>query len=125
MGKLHLGDTPSNLVEEHFNTIGRETEGYSGSDLAVTVREALMEPLCQCQTSEYFYKTDGSYLPCAATQPGAEKMTLMDVPSALLKAPPVTFEHFMTVIHRGGGATVSPDELTKFEEWTKEFGQEG
>jgi len=125
MGKLHLGDTPSNLVEEHFNTIGRETEGYSGSDLAVTVREALMEPLRQCQTSEYFYKTDGSYLPCAATQPGAEKMTLMDVPSALLKAPPVTFEHFMTVIHRGGGATVSPDELTKFEEWTKEFGQEG
>jgi hypothetical protein len=31
----------------------------------------------------------------------------------------------MTVLHRGGGATVAQDELTRFEDWTKEFGQEG
>lgn len=124
MAKLHLGDTPSNLVEENFNTVGRETEGYSGSDLAVVVREALMEPLRQCQIAQYFFKDmNGNYLPCDQNHPQKEKMTLMDVPSELLKAPPVTFEHFMTVINRGGGATVSPDELTKFEEWTKEFGQ--
>jgi len=126
MGKLHLGDTPSNLVQENFDVIGKETEGYSGSDLAVTVREALMEPLRQCQIATHFYLTpEGFYLPCEKERKDAKKMTLMDVPSELLKAPPVTFEHFMTVIHRGGGATVSPDELTKFEEWTKEFGQEG
>lgn len=125
MAKLHLGDTPSNLVQENYDTIGNETSGYSGSDLATTVREALMEPLRQCQSAEYFYKTEGSYLPCIESTPGAEKMTLMEVPSELLKAPPVTFQHFLTVIHRGGGATVSPDELTRFTQWTKEFGQEG
>lgn len=34
--------------------LGRRTEGYSGSDIAVVVREALMEPLRKCQVSEYF-----------------------------------------------------------------------
>ena len=56
---------------------------------------------------------------------GARKMTLMEVDSNALMAPDVTFMHFLMVINRGGGATVAPEELTRFEEWTKEFGQEG
>ena len=87
MAKLNLGDTPSNLVQENFDTIGRETDGYSGSDLATTVREALMEPLRQCQVAEYFFKTNGSYLPCDASTPGAEKMTLMEVVSNVFFVP--------------------------------------
>ena len=53
------------------------------------------------------------------------KMTLMEVDSNALMAPDVTFMHFLMVVNRGGGATVAPEELTRFEEWTKEFGQEG
>merc|ERR1711871_514454 len=56
MAKLHLGkETPHNLSEENFKTIGIKTEGYSGSDLSTTVREALMEPLRECQVATHFY----------------------------------------------------------------------
>ena len=56
MAKLHLGkETPNNLTEDNFQTIGQKTEGYSGSDLATTVREALMEPLRECQMAAHFY----------------------------------------------------------------------
>lgn len=208
MAKLHLGkETPHNLSEENFKTIGIKTEGYSGSDLSTTVREALMEPLRECQVATHFYPqrdretgeerwlpvtstvtlrfnirldtpevggivsqakegssgsvtgTIVSYNPssnemviahasaafrvaplkvtgvAATVAPisvtdsplpgGARKMTLMEVDSNALMAPDVTFMHFLMVINRGGGATVAPEELTRFEEWTKEFGQEG
>ena len=42
-----------------------------------------------------------------------------------LKVPVVTMDHFRQVLERGGGATVGPDELTQFESWTHEFGQDG
>lgn len=127
MAKLHLGDTPHELSEANFNSIGENTPGYSGSDLSTLTREALMEPLRVCQTATHFVLRDNGqfWYPCKPETAGAKKMTLMDVPSSMLRAPNVTFEHFMTVIQRGGGATVAPEELTRFEEWTSEFGQEG
>lgn len=45
MFQLNLGDTPNNLTHEEFQVLGERAEGYSGSDIAVVVREALMEPL--------------------------------------------------------------------------------
>ena len=54
-----------------------------------------MEPLRRCQTSQYFYQhvpgSEGDWLPCDARQPGAQKMTLMEVPEKLLKCPDVTY----------------------------------
>ena len=84
-----------------------------------------MEPLRRCQTSQHFHQDKGWYLPCNAGDYGAEKMTLMDVPEKLLKCPDVTYEDFCSVLDRGGGATVGPDELKQFEDWTEQFGQEG
>lgn len=45
MVKLHLGDTPHNLAEADFQRLGQMTEGASGSDIKVLVKEAMMEPL--------------------------------------------------------------------------------
>lgn len=65
MFKLNLGDTPNNLEEEHFQNLGEVSEGYSGSDIAVVVREALMEPLRKCQTAKQFLKDEeGKFHPC-------------------------------------------------------------
>ena len=52
-------------------------------------------------------------------------MEFTDEQTQRLQTPIVSKDHFMTVLERGGGATVSPEELTKFEDWTHEFGQEG
>jgi vacuolar protein-sorting-associated protein 4 len=65
MFKLNLGDTPNCLTEEDFQRMGDMSEGYSGSDIAVVVREALMEPLRKCQTAKQFYNDpEGNFLPC-------------------------------------------------------------
>ena len=49
MVKLHVGDTPNSLTEENFEELGDMTEGSSGSDISVLVREALMNPLRKTQ----------------------------------------------------------------------------
>merc|ERR1712212_1146914 len=44
MFKLNMGDTPHNISEEDFRDLGRRTDGYSGSDISIVVRDALMQP---------------------------------------------------------------------------------
>eukprot|EP00636_Phaeomonas_parva_P003323 CAMPEP_0118850020 /NCGR_PEP_ID=MMETSP1163-20130328/51_1 /TAXON_ID=124430 /ORGANISM="Phaeomonas parva, Strain CCMP2877" /LENGTH=479 /DNA_ID=CAMNT_0006782217 /DNA_START=176 /DNA_END=1615 /DNA_ORIENTATION=+ len=54
MFKLHIGNTPNNISPEQFDRLGDITEGCSGSDISVIVREALMEPLRKCRTAKQF-----------------------------------------------------------------------
>lgn len=51
-------------------------------------------------------------------------MQLWDVPSEKLKAPDVSMKAFETVL-RNSVSSVSKEELEKYVEWTKQFGQEG
>ena len=44
MFKLNLGqETAHSLTEENFRELGQRTEGYSGADVALVVRDALMQ----------------------------------------------------------------------------------
>eukprot|EP00939_MAST-03C_sp_MAST-3C-sp1_P003476 g3476.t1 len=72
MFKLHMGDTKNNLgkwatkpapggdedakiaTNPNFVELGKKTEGFSGSDINVVVREALMQPVRKCQSAKYF-----------------------------------------------------------------------
>ena len=146
MVKIHLGDTPNNLSENDFDTLGRLTEGASGSDITVLVKEALMEPLRRCQQAQQFLPVGEFLFPCEqypncpycppklSTDPpnknydcskcGAKRMALWDVPSEKLKAPDVSVKDFESVL-RHSHSTVSKDELEEYTKWTKEFGQAG
>jgi len=48
MFKIRLGKTPNNLSEEDFFELGKATEGYSGSDITIVVKEAMMMPVRRC-----------------------------------------------------------------------------
>lgn len=147
MVKLNLGDTPNSLQEEDFEKIGEITEGASGSDIKVLVKEALMEPLRRCQQAKQFLvNKDGNYIPCEkypncsecppklSSDPndkdykcqrcGAKRMQLWDVPPDKLQAPLVKVEDFEKVM-RHSCSTVSEEEHKRFTEWTKLFGQDG
>jgi vacuolar protein-sorting-associated protein 4 len=154
MFKLNLGDTPNSLTDADFNALGENSEGYSGSDVAVVVREALMEPLRKCQTAKQFYiNPEGFYVPCA-TYPnclqcpmalnfpqegvssappgvhtvcaacGVHRMTLYDVPGEKLLVPVIDMQDFQKALKKAH-SSVGTDELEKFVTWTEEFGQEG
>mmetsp|Transcript_19492 Transcript_19492/g.28022 ORF Transcript_19492/g.28022 Transcript_19492/m.28022 type:complete len:451 (+) Transcript_19492:75-1427(+) len=153
MFKVHLGNTPHDITDEEFEDLGRQTEGYSGSDISVLVREALMEPLRKCQVAKQFYQNEaGMFLPCVEypncprcpmilsdTPPcgsdgkgsgmqcphcGAVRLTLYDIATEQLEVPKVTYSDFVRALRRSH-SSVGTDELERFVNWTAEFGQEG
>jgi len=146
MVKIHLGDTPNSLTEDDFDQLGEITDGASGSDIKVLVKEALMQPLRTCQKAQQFRKEGEFLVPCAnypncskcppklstdkkgknydCKHCGAVRMQLWDVPPEKLKAPDVQFSDFEKVL-KHAFSTVSEDELKEYDDWTKQFGQEG
>ena len=140
MVRLNLGATPNDLEEEDYERLGEITQGASGSDIKVLVKEALMEPLRRCQQAKQFIiSKEGNYTPCdqhpncphcpseaksTCKKCGAVRMQLWDVPSAKLQAPVVSRTDFERVM-RHSVSTVSEEELKRFQEWTKLFGQDG
>ena len=119
-----LKGTFHNLSEQEIIRVAEMTEGYSGADVKILSREAAMLSIRELQESKYFKEYQGKYYACNANDPGAQQKNLMDLPSDLVAVPPVTFQHFATSITKIR-PSVSPNDLGRFEDWTKEFGQEG
>ncbi|XP_042462131.1 protein SUPPRESSOR OF K(+) TRANSPORT GROWTH DEFECT 1-like isoform X1 [Zingiber officinale] len=129
MFKVHLGDTPHNLRESDFEYLAHHTEGFSGSDIAVCVKDVLFEPVRKAQDAMHFYKTsNGMWLPCEPRHPGAIQTTLQDLAAEGLAdkilPPPIARADFDKVLARQR-PTVSKADLEVHERFTKEFGEEG
>ncbi|KAJ6900825.1 hypothetical protein NC652_026807 [Populus alba x Populus x berolinensis] len=129
MFKVHLGDTPHNLTESDFEKLAQKTEGFSGSDISVCVKDVLFEPVRKIQDAEYFMKSsDGMWVPCEPKQRGAVKTTLQELDAQDLASkvllPPITRADFDKVLVRQK-PTVSKADLEVHERFTKEFGEEG
>lgn len=144
MVKMGLRSTPNNLSEDNFTTLGQKTEGSSGRDIKILVKEALNEPINQCMRSKHF-KFDGNFcVPCkrcpycppelllsdtpgannVCEKCGAKRMQPGDFPWEQLKAHDVEmkdFEKFLRQSHK----SVSDDEMKNYTKWTKEFGTDG
>ena len=106
MFKLHLGNTPHNLDEEDFKILAQQSEGYSGADVGLVVREAIMKPIRKIQSATHFKKVSGPsrkdpsktvhdlLTPCSPGAPGAIEMSWMDVPGDKLLEPGITKVNF-------------------------------
>jgi vacuolar protein-sorting-associated protein 4 len=51
---LNVGNTPCTLSQPEFKQLADLTDGYSGSDIAVLVRDALMQPIRKVQSATHF-----------------------------------------------------------------------
>lgn len=67
MFKLHLGNTPHCLTEANIQELARKTDGYSGADISIIVRDALMQPVRKVQSATHFKKVSGG---CSQTRGG-------------------------------------------------------
>jgi len=117
MFNLNLGDTKNDLGEftwelvnpddengerictnENYNLLADRTKGFSGSDISVVVREAMMEPVRECQRAKYFRQDQfGKWHPCLENDEGSVKKTIFEIEGDSLAVPPVKKRHFDVV----------------------------
>ena len=133
--EIHIGDTPCEISKENFKQLALMTEGYSGSDISIVVRDALMQPVRKVQSATHFRKVKGPsrtdeniivddlWEPCSPGAQGAKEMTWMDVPGDKLLEPRVTLNDFLRAA-KDVKPSVNQKDLERHEEFTKEFGQD-
>uniref|UniRef100_A0A0D6R1M3 Vesicle-fusing ATPase n=1 Tax=Araucaria cunninghamii TaxID=56994 RepID=A0A0D6R1M3_ARACU len=132
MFKVHLGDTPNNLTESDFEDLARKTDGFSGSDVSVCVKDVLFEPVRKTQDAMFFCKVNTQegemWMPCGPRQAGAVQTTMQELAvkglASKILPPPIARSDFDKVLARQR-PTVSKGDLEVQERFTKEFGEEG
>uniref|UniRef100_A0A8C7STW1 vesicle-fusing ATPase n=1 Tax=Oncorhynchus mykiss TaxID=8022 RepID=A0A8C7STW1_ONCMY len=136
MFRLHLGNTPHSLSDADLRQLAKKTEGYSGADISVIVRDALMQPVRKVQSATHFKKVRGPsransqlmvddlLTPCSPGDPAAIELTWMDVPSDKLLEPIVCMSDMLRSLSTTR-PTVNSEDLFKVRKFTEDFGQEG
>lgn len=129
MFQLNVGDTPCTLTTADYRLLAEMTEGYSGHDVAVSVRDALMQPIRKIQMATHFKQVttaDGlvKYTPCSPGDPGATEMNWMQLGTDELEEPPLTVKDFIKAV-KSTRPTVNQADIAKQIEFTNDFGQEG
>uniref|UniRef100_A0A8C3UHP5 vesicle-fusing ATPase n=1 Tax=Catharus ustulatus TaxID=91951 RepID=A0A8C3UHP5_CATUS len=136
MFRLHLGNTPHSLTDANIQELARKTERYSGADISIIVRDALMQPVRKVQSATHFKKVRGPsrttpgalvddlLTPCSPGDPGAMEMTWMEVPSDKLMEPIVCMSDMLRSLATTR-PTVNDEDLLKVKKFTEDFGQEG
>ncbi|KAJ2315411.1 Vacuolar protein sorting-associated protein 4 [Coemansia sp. RSA 2611] len=137
MFQLHVGNTPCTLTQRDYRTLAARTEGYSGSDIAVIVRDALMQPIRRVQAATHFKRVrrpadrlepEGAqreyWTPCSPGDAEAVEKAWMDVESDELWEPELTASDFLKAV-ASSRPTVNSEDLTRQIEFTNDFGQEG
>lgn len=141
MFELQVGSTPCSLVTKDYRDLAAKTDGYTGSDIAVLVRDALMQPVRKVLSATHFKKTmaplkakDGEaqpeqgimkeYLtPCSPGDPDAQEITWESVDGNDLLEPPLVMTDFLRAIQQVR-PTVTPADLKQHDEFTTESGLE-
>ncbi|XP_039263100.2 vacuolar protein sorting-associated protein 4B-like [Styela clava] len=136
MFKLHLGDTLTTLTDKDFKYLAEQTKGYSGADISIVVREALLNPIRKIQQATHFKRirgpsqddaniiVDDLLVPCSPGENGAIEMSWSDVPGDKMCEPKVCMQDMLSAI-ANVRPTVSEDDMKQLREFTQSFGVEG
>ncbi|EDQ86898.1 uncharacterized protein MONBRDRAFT_38150 [Monosiga brevicollis MX1] len=137
MFKLNVGDTRCTLTDADYLELAGCTEGYSGADIGIVVREAIMEPVRKVQQATHFKQVTGPvhgkpgeiahdmWSPCSPGDPDPSKrcMTWMDVEPSKLLEPPVDMHDMRRAVSHTK-PTVNHEDLERIDQFTRDFGQD-
>uniref|UniRef100_A0A7S1IN75 Vesicle-fusing ATPase n=1 Tax=Eutreptiella gymnastica TaxID=73025 RepID=A0A7S1IN75_9EUGL len=136
MFDLNIGETPASMTDEDFKELGQRTEGYSGSDINVLTRDAIMEPVRTIQLATHFKKISGPdpkdpsrivddlLVACSPGDPYAIEMSVDDIMEPEKLCPlPVVKTDFLKALARSR-PSVCDGDIKEHIKWTHEFGQE-
>ncbi|PPQ98062.1 hypothetical protein CVT26_003288 [Gymnopilus dilepis] len=130
MFEIHVGNTPCELSPKDYRVLADRTEGYSGSDISIVVRDALMQPVRKVISATHFKQVDSpdggkkKWTPCSPGDPEAVEKSWTDVESDELQEPPLKLNDFLKSLE-ATRPTVTEADIQKHEQWTKESGAEG
>lgn len=132
--KIHSNEDGVHLSEQEFQRLAHRTDGFSGSDIQNTCRDALMQPVRECLRAQYWRPVEVEdaqgrvslrYVPCADPDvEGAERLDMMQLSPESLVVPDVGLAYFEQTL-----ATIKPsvgrEDLKMYEDYTRMFGMEG
>ena len=128
MFQLHVGDTPCELTQKDYRDLADKTDGYSGSDISIVVRDALMQPVRKVLSATHFKRVPSptdpertKWTPCSPGDPQAEEKSWTDIESDELLEPPLKLADFLKSLD-SVRPTVTAEDIKKHEQWTLESG---
>lgn len=138
MFRNFLSDISNTIENNEYNTFGQLTENYSGSDINIILRDALLMPVRRCQLAKQFIKNKNGQWTFVDHFPSCEKCNLtekvcescgafnitldqLEEPEKLT-IPPITFEDITIAIEKNNPSTNLKD-LEKYISWTELYGE--
>jgi len=99
---------------------------YTGSDIAIIVRDALMQPIRKVMSATHFKEVpaDGGkvkWTPCSPGDPAAVEKTWSEVEGDELHEPPLRMADFIKSL-ASVRPTVTQADIKKHDDWTQESG---
>jgi vacuolar protein-sorting-associated protein 4 len=116
---VDLGPDPQAALK----CLARETEGYSGADISIVVREALMQPIRTVQSSTHFRLEGGKWSPCSPGDERAEPMTWEQIPAGKILAPAIALTQLRASVQKIK-PSVDHACLIQYQQWTDDYGIE-
>lgn len=114
-----------------MEALAKASEGFSGADMNILVRQAIMEPVRKCKNATHFKTVIGDdgeekLTPCSPGDPDPTRVetTLMKIDPKKLLPPQATASDFEAALEHSK-SSVSAGDLQQFEAWTHDFGVEG
>lgn len=126
MLKKGLKDNANNISEEQLTQFAYKCEGYSGSDIANLIKDAVYEPIRKLQAAKKFRKVGNKLTPVedSAMGPDIVETNLTNIPSEQLQIPLITGQDIETALKKTK-ASVDKNQLKEYEQFTASFGQDG
>uniref|UniRef100_A0AAF5CSF0 vesicle-fusing ATPase n=2 Tax=Strongyloides stercoralis TaxID=6248 RepID=A0AAF5CSF0_STRER len=135
MFKMNVGSTVNTLTDRDYRELAEKSDGYSGADIAILVRDALMQPIRKLQSATHFKRISGPspenpnvivhdlLSPCSPGDSGAMPMSWTDVPTDKLAELPLSMNDMRRSLMNTKPA-VNRDDLVRLEKFKDGYGQD-